>query len=106
VSDDVAELRLAAARMRDLAEPRQRQRPWRAVQLSGSNWCVEGVDGEIFLYGSSWLCAHVAAVGPLVTVALADWLDKEARFAAETGEGTYCKAEALAVARAFLDGAP
>jgi hypothetical protein len=52
------------------------------------------------------LADHLVAMSwPPFVLALAEWLEKEARFLLEIGEATYCKAEALAVARAFLDGA-
>jgi len=117
------ELKAAATRLRALAEAAT-PGPWRESSVDGLNRyaaLVSDVQPEGRLHGGGWGWddsyggyliaeslqpqdrAYIAAMNPLVALALADWLDDVARpvYCASPGEGR----SALAVARAINGGA-
>jgi hypothetical protein len=104
---DVETLRAAATRMRELAEGvEDSPAPWSFDPGPINPLVRDGLGGPIVLVPDEPVGRYIAAMGG-VALAVADWLEASADFHEDRPRGYECAGDcaAVAVARAFLDGA-
>lgn len=106
------ELRTAAATVRQLAEAAT-PGPWQQSGIGDYGWTVNTPDSHVAETDDSDLgradANWIAAMGPNVGLALADWLDQEADRLAATATPLWQEAvgrHPLAIARALTGGQP